>query len=88
MSDWHAARGVRSSFAADEGRQFSLGRLVQGMAGRGWAGAELEQRALAAGADATGGVLVPEPLAAFVIDRIAHRSACSKPARRWCDGLR
>jgi hypothetical protein len=70
FSDWQAARGGRSDFSTDEARDFSLGRLVQRMAGFGAADSELEQRAQAASADATGGVLVPEPLAAFVIDRI------------------
>ena len=73
MSDWQQRRGVRGGggdFAADEASGFSLGRLVQRMAGHSIGGDDLEQRALAAGADATGGVLVPEALASFVIDRI------------------
>lgn len=73
MADWQARRGVRGGggdFAADEASGFSLGRLVQRMAGHSIGGDDLEQRALAAGADATGGVLVPESLASFVIDRI------------------
>lgn len=73
MADWQARRGVRGGggdFAADEASGFSLGRLVQRMAGHSIGGDDLEQRALAAGADSTGGVLVPEPLASFVIDRI------------------
>jgi len=73
MADWQARRGVRGGggdFAADEASGFSLGRLVQRMAGHSIGGDDLEQRALAAGADSTGGVLVPESLASFVIDRI------------------
>lgn len=74
MAEWHGARDTRSEFSPDEGRQFSLGRLVQRMAGYGTGNDEVEQRALGAGADSTGGVLVPEPLAAFVIDRIRPRT--------------
>lgn len=70
MADWQAARNVRSEFEPDAAREFSLGRLVQRMAGYSIGSDDLEQRALAAGADATGGVLVPEALASFVIDRI------------------
>ena len=70
FADWQGRRGVRSEFSRDDGSQFSLGRLVQRMAGFGPGDSEVEQRAQAAGADATGGVLVPESLAAFVIDRI------------------
>lgn len=70
MSDWQHGRNVRSEFSPEEARGFSLGRAVRGMVTGRWDDAEFEQRALAAGADVTGGVLVPEPLAAFVIDRI------------------
>ena len=73
MADFFASRGgLRASgFEVDDARGFSLGRLVQRMAGFGdGSDDEVEQRAQAAGADSTGGVLVPEPLAAFVIDRI------------------
>ncbi len=55
-------------------RQFSLGRLVRGMATGRWEGAELEQRALAEGADATGGALVPTFLSANVIDLVRNEA--------------
>lgn len=70
FADWQASRGVRSDFEPGEARGFSLGRLVQRMAGRSIGDDDLEQRAQAAGADSTGGVLVPESLASFVLDRI------------------
>lgn len=76
FAEWQAERGGgRGEFQAEEGRAFSLGRLVQRMAGRSIGGDGIEQRAQAAGADATGGVLVPESLASFVIDRIRPATA-------------
>lgn len=70
FADWQAARDIRTDFQPEEARGFSLGRLVQRMAGRSIGGDDLEQRAQAAGADASGGVLIPESLASFVLDRI------------------
>lgn len=74
MAEWHTARGVRSEFSPDEGRDFSLGRAVRGMVTGQWTDADLERRALGEGADSTGGVLVPESLASFAIDRVRKRA--------------
>lgn len=77
MSDWQARRpgaGRRSSFTVEEAREFSLGRLIQGMVRGNWGDAELERRALGEGSDSAGGVLVPELIASFVIDRARNQA--------------
>jgi len=70
MLDWQARRRTRSSFTAEEAREFSLGRAVRGMVTGRWDDADLERRALAEGAGSTGGFLTPELVSAQVIDRI------------------
>jgi len=70
MLDWQARRRTRSSFTAEEAREFSLGRAVKGMVTGNWSEADLERRALAEGAGSTGGFLTPELVSAQVIDRI------------------
>lgn len=74
MLDWSAGRGVRSEFSVDEARNFDLGRAVRGMVTGRWDGADIERRALGEGADSTGGVMVPELLASFVIDRARNQA--------------
>jgi HK97 family phage major capsid protein len=70
MADWQAGGPSRSPFTADDADEFSLGRLVRGMATGRWDDADLERRALAEGTDSAGGFLTPEVLASNVIDRV------------------
>lgn len=72
MMDWQARRRNRSSFTAEEAREFSLGRAVRGMVTGRWDDADLERRALAEGAGSTGGFLTPELVSAQVIDRLRN----------------
>jgi HK97 family phage major capsid protein/HK97 family phage prohead protease len=71
MASWQAGRGL-GAFSDSEAREFSLGRAVRGMVTGDWQDAGLEQRALAEGADATGGFAVPAPLATYTIDLIRN----------------
>lgn len=78
MSDWYRARhGYLAGTESLDGRDgdFSLGRVCRALVtGERRHLSELERRALAEGADATGGVLVPEFLSAHVIDRARAQS--------------
>lgn len=74
MLDWQARRRTRSSFTAEEAREFSLGRAVRGMVTGQWSDADLERRALAEGGASTGGFLTPELVSAQVIDRIRNQA--------------
>jgi HK97 family phage major capsid protein/HK97 family phage prohead protease len=71
MSSWQGRRGL-GAFSDGDAREFSLGRMVRGMVTGSWDDAGLEQRALAEGADATGGAAVPAPLATYTIDLIRN----------------
>ncbi|NLG85329.1 MAG: phage major capsid protein [Firmicutes bacterium] len=48
--------------------ELSLGRLIRGLVVGDWKGAEAEKRAMATTPDSLGGVLVPHPLSARIID--------------------
>ncbi|MDI7245856.1 MAG: phage major capsid protein [Bacillota bacterium] len=48
--------------------ELSLGRFVRGIVTGSWQNAEAERRALSTTPDASGGFLIPEPLAVYVID--------------------
>lgn len=52
----------------DDADNLSLGRLLRGVILGDWRGAQAERRALSVGTDSLGGFLVPEPLAARIID--------------------
>ncbi len=78
---WQRARGqavrlTRSQSMADHvrgrgytgGGDLSFDRLVRGMLLGDWIGADAERRALSEGVTGAGGVLVPTPLAAQVLD--------------------
>jgi HK97 family phage major capsid protein len=57
-----------------EYERFSLGRFVRGLATGEWKGAAAEHRAMAEGTLASGGYLVPAPVAAGIIDRARNAS--------------
>jgi len=58
--------------------ELSLGRLVKAAATGNWRGAEAEKRSLSGSSDVLGGVIVPFPLAADVIDLARNRAVCFK----------
>jgi HK97 family phage major capsid protein len=72
MTDWLRARGRSNGWSDQDVQDFSLGRAIRGMVTGQWAGARLEQRALAEGSDAAGGFLTPEILSGPVIDRLRN----------------
>jgi HK97 family phage major capsid protein len=73
---WVAERGHGQAPPAGE---FSLGRLVQGMiSGERGTLTEIERWAQTEGTDATGGVLVPDPVAGFVFDLVRARSVLAQ----------
>jgi HK97 family phage major capsid protein len=74
LRSWTAERGLSDGYTAEEVDGFSLAKCVRGLASGNWTDAELERRALGSGSDATGGVLVPAPLAATVIDMVRDES--------------
>ncbi len=77
VTDWAAQHGSN----ADQ-QDLSLGRMLRGwMTGR-WDGADNEQRALLEGTQAGGGVLVPSPLSAQIIDRARNASRCFQAGAR------
>lgn len=66
---------ARRSGGRPDGDSLSLDRLVRGLAGRGWRGAEREQRAVSGLTDAAGGVMLPDTISARLIDLARERSA-------------
>jgi HK97 family phage major capsid protein len=58
--------------------ELSLGRLVKACITGNWRGAEAEKRSLGGSSDVLGGVIVPFPLAADVIDLARNNSVCFK----------
>lgn len=65
MREWATRKGVTR--AEDQG--LSFGKYIRGIATGDWRDATNEQRALAEGVAASGGFLVPTPLATDLIDR-------------------
>ncbi len=78
VSDWVSTRGL----VRDEHRDLSLGLMLRGWTTGRWDGAEREQRALQEGTQAGGGVLVPSPLSASIIDRVRNVSRCFQAGAR------
>ncbi|WP_409141923.1 phage major capsid protein [Cellulosimicrobium sp. RS] len=73
--DDRRVRRLRSSDSLAEhwgltrrGRDLSFDRIVRGMTGRGWNGADAEHRAISGLTDSAGGILVPEEVSARIID--------------------
>lgn len=60
------------------GDELNLGRLVKGLVTSNWRGAEAEKRSLGGSSDVLGGVIVPFPLAADVIDLARNNAVCFK----------
>lgn len=79
VTDWCAHR---SGGVHDEHRDLSLGAMLRGWLTSRWDGAEREQRALLEGTQAGGGVLVPTPLSASIIDRARNVSRCFQAGAR------
>lgn len=75
MRSWVAERGLNGDYTDADVRTFSLAKCIRGLASGNWTDADLERRALGSSTDALGGVLVPEPLAASVIDMLTNESA-------------
>lgn len=63
----------------------SLGRAVRALIVGDWKGAEAEQRALSTTANPTAGILVPNPLAAGVIDLARNKSVLARAGARTVD---
>ena len=78
VADWVAGRGL----VREEHRELSLGLMLRGWLTSRWDGAEREQRALLEGTQAGGGVLVPTPLSASIIDRARNVSRCFQAGAR------
>lgn len=78
VTDWAASRG----YVRDEHRDLNLGLALRGWLTGRWDGAEREQRALQEGTQAGGGVLVPTPLSAGIIDRARNVSRCFQAGAR------
>ena len=54
--------------------RLSLGRVMRGYLTGDWSGAELEQKAMASSPTSAGGILIPAPLAARIIDIARNRA--------------
>lgn len=65
---------VRGSYPAEQDR-LSLGRILRGYINGDWTGSEGEMRAMASSPTSAGGIMIPTPLAARVIDHARNRSA-------------
>lgn len=78
VADWCAHRGQ----VRDEHRDLNFGAMLRGWLTSNWSGAENEQRALLEGTQAGGGVLVPTPLSASIIDRARNVSRCFRAGAR------
>lgn len=63
-------------------RDLNLGRWLRGILTGRWDGAEAERRAMSGGADVAGGWLVPEPLAARIIDLARNKAVCFQAGAR------
>lgn len=68
------AEHVRGSYPA-EFDGLSIGRLLRGYLTGEWAGAELEARAMASSPTTAGGILIPTPLSARIIDKARNLAA-------------
>lgn len=66
-SDESLAKHVEGTYPS-EYKQASLGKLLKGYVTGDWDGAELEQKAMGSTPLSSGGILIPVPLAATVID--------------------
>ncbi len=73
-ADQKYADVVKGSYPS-EFDNLSLGRLLRGYVGMNWDGAELEQKAMASSPTTAGGILIPTPLSARVIDRARNLAA-------------
>lgn len=78
VADWCSTRTP----TPPEHRDLSLGLMLRGWLTSRWDGAEREQRALLEGSQAGGGVLVPTPLSAQIIDRARNASRCFQAGAR------
>ncbi len=67
------ATHIKGSYP-DEFERLNLGRLLKGYIAGDWSGAELEQKAMASSPTSAGGILIPAPLAARVIDIARNRA--------------
>lgn len=65
---------LRGSYPA-EFDHLSIGRIVRGYFSGEWSGAEAEMRAMASSPTTAGGIMIPTPLAARVIDKARNSSA-------------
>lgn len=74
LTAW-SKRRQRSEWSPDSA-DLSLTRMVRGMATGLFDGAEAEQRAMGSSVGATGGHLVPAPLAAAILDLARNQSRC------------
>lgn len=79
VSDWVKAR--RSGYPESD-RPLSIGKLFRGLAIGDWTDAAEEQRVLGGGAVGTGGALVPEILAAELVDKARSRTVVIQAGAR------
>jgi HK97 family phage major capsid protein len=78
VADWTAAhKPVRP-----EDRDLSMGNLFCGWLTGRWDGAELEHRVLVEGTTSGGGILVPEPISASIIDAARNASVVLRAGAR------
>jgi HK97 family phage major capsid protein len=68
------ADAVKGSYPAEQDG-LSLGRLLRGYINGDWSNAELEMKAMASSPTTAGGILIPAPLSARVIDRARNLAA-------------
>lgn len=68
-----------------KGEPLSLGRAIRALIVGDWSGAPAEQRALSSTANPTAGILIPNPLAARVIDLARARSVLVQAGARTVD---
>jgi HK97 family phage major capsid protein len=84
------AKALEGSYAP-EMKQASLGKILRGYITGNWDGAELEQKAMGSTPLASGGLLIPTPLAANVIDlarnqaRVFQAGAITVPMEEGTD---
>lgn len=75
MADWAQAHDLRSGdFTAADADQFCLGNIMRALVEPAFRSelSDVERRALAEGAGATGGFITPEILSASIIDRVRN----------------
>lgn len=84
LSPSESLRSVTPNTLPDNAKpsEFDWGRAIKGMALGDWRGADLERRTLVGGSGAAGGYLIPDVLAADVVDLARNQSVIFKAGAR------